>query len=290
MKTKLMIMLSLATLALPAQAAEPTAREIVKQMNDRDDGHSSYTRSIVATCRYQLSGGKMRCAEQPRVKVMEGVSKDYGKNGKDSRSINIILQPAAEKGIGFLQYDYDAQGKDSDQWMYLSALGKVKRLVSGNDDEPKSGTLFGSEIAYEDVERSHLDDYHYKLIKQDDYQGHPCWVIESMPTPARARKSNYSRSLMWIDKDRHLMLQAQLFDRTGRPIKQITTADVEQLKGIWVVKMMNVNNVQTRRISTMKTEEIVINPRVSDALFTLRTLTDGAYREQQLNELRKGLQ
>jgi len=289
MNKPLLLAMSLSLVSLPLLAAQPTAREIMQQFNNRNDGHSNYTRSIVATCRYQIKAGRMSCAEQPRVKVMEGAEKDYGKNGKDSRSINIILQPAAEKGIGFLQYDYDAQGKDSDQWMYLSALGKVKRLVSGNDDEPKSGTLFGSEIGYEDVEQSHLDDYTYKLVKEDSYQGRPCWVIESVPTPARARKSNYSRSLTWIDKERHIMLQAQLFDRSGRPIKHITTAKVENVNGVWVTRMLNVNNVQTRRISTMKTEQIVINPRISDGLFTLRTLTDGAYREQQLAELRKGL-
>jgi outer membrane lipoprotein-sorting protein len=287
---KRLLFITLLAIALPLQAAQPDPREIMRQVNDRDDGVSSYSRSVVATCRYQTSGGRMRCAEQPRIKVMEGVQKDFGNNGKDSRSINIILQPAAEKGIGFLQYDYDAPGKDSDQWMYLSALGKVKRLVSGNDDEPKSGTMFGSEIAYEDVERPHLDDYRYKLLREENYQGRPCWVIESVPTPARARKSNYSRSVSWIDKERLIMLQAQIYDRTGRPIKHITTAGVEKVSGVWVTRMMNVNNIQSRRITTMKTEEIVINPKVNNELFSLRTLTDGAYREQQLTELRKGLQ
>ncbi len=287
---KRFVFITLLVITLPLQAAQPDPRAIMQQVNDRDDGKSSYTRSMVATCRYQTGGGKMRCVEQPRVKVMEGAQKDYGDNGKDSRSINIILQPAAEKGIGFLQYDYDAPGKDSDQWMYLSALGKVKRLISGNDDEPKSGTLFGSEIAYEDVERPHLDDYLYKLVKEETYQGRPCWVIETLPKPARARKSNYSRSVQWIDKERYLMLQAQIYDRTGRPVKHINMGKVDQVNGIWVVKMMNVNNVQSRRITTMKTEQIVINPKVDDGLFELRTLTDGAYREQQLAELRKGLQ
>ena len=50
----------------------------------------------------------------------------------------------------FLQYDYENTDKESDQWMYLSALGKVKRIVSGNDDEPKKGSFFGSEFGYED--------------------------------------------------------------------------------------------------------------------------------------------
>ena len=287
---KIIITLSLLGVFIsPVLAADIDPREIMQRVSNRDDGKSQYSRSIVATCRYSTEGGKMRCTEQPRVKVLEGAQKDYGKNGKDGRSISIILQPAAESGIGFLQYDYDDNNRDSDQWMYLSALGKVKRLVSGNDDEPKSGTMFGSEISYEDVEKTHIDDYIYKLIKEETFQGRPCWVIEAQPKPKRARKSNYSKSVQWIDKERLLFLQGQIYDRTGRPVKQIISSNVENINGIWVARQLNVNNVQTQRISTMKIEKIVLNPQIEDALFTQRTLTDGAYREKQLLELRKGL-
>lgn len=273
-----------------AFAADVDPKAIMQRVNDVDDGHSQYSRTVFATCRYQIKGGKMACAEKPRVKMMEGASKDYGKDGKDSRGINIILQPAAEKGIGFLAYDYDDPKRDSDQWMYLSAMGKVKRIVSGSDDEPKSGTMFGSEISYEDVEPTHIDDYVYKLVKEEEFAGRPCWVIESRPKPHRARKSNYSRSVIWIDKERDLILQSQLYDRSGRAIKHLLFSGYEKINGVWVARRMNVNNIQTRRITTMKTEKVVINPKVDDGLFMLRTLTDGAYREQQLRLLRKGLQ
>lgn len=269
--------------------AAPNARDIMKKVENRDDGKSQYSISVVATCRYTRKGKSIRCSEKPRIKVLEGVSKDFGKNGKDSRSVSVIKKPAAEAGIGFLQYDYDDPSKDTDQWMYLSAMGKVKRLISGNDDEPKSGTLFGSELSYEDVERPHIDDYTYKLIKEEVWQGRPCWVIESRPTPKRARKSNYSKSTQWIDKERLLSLQSQVYDRTGRPIKLIVVSDVVKVDGIWVGKKININNLQTRRVSTMKTEKLIINPKVDNALFKVRTLTDGAYREEKLNSLRAKL-
>lgn len=269
--------------------AAPSARDIIQKVIDQDNGKSQYSVSTVATCRYQVTNKKMSCAEQPRVKVIEGVQKDFGKNNKDSRSISIILEPAAEKGIGFLQFDYDDPNRDTDQWMYLSAMGKVKRLVSGKSDEPKTGTLFGSEISYEDVERPHIDDYLYKIIKEENYRGRPCWVIESQPTPERARKTNYSRGVQWIDKEYFQMVKAQLYDRGGRPIKEVIASDIEKIDGIWIARRLNVNNVQSRRISTMKTDKIRLNIKVDDRLFSQRTLTDGAWREQQLQVLRKGL-
>lgn len=288
---KIILMMSLLLVSSQfAYAANNDPLEIMRRVSDLDNGDSQYSRSVIATCRYQIKAGKMACAEKPRVKKMEGASKDYGKDGKDSRSINIILQPAAEKGIGFLAYDYDNPNRDSDQWMYLSAMGKVKRIVSGSDNEAKSGTMFGSEISYEDVEPTHVEDYVYKLVKEETFAGRPCWIIESRPKPHRARKSNYSRSVSWIDKERDLVLQSQLYDRSGRPIKHILFSGYEKVNGIWISKRMNVNNIQSRRITTMKTEQVIINPSVEDGLFKLRTLTDGAYREQQLRILRKGLQ
>jgi len=272
-----------------SQSMALSARDIMQRYIDRDDGQSQYSTSVVATCRYASKNGKIKCVEKPRIKVLEGAQKDYGANLKDSRSVSIILKPVAESGIGFLQFDYDAADKDSDQWMYLSALGKVKRLVSGNNDEPKTGTLFGSEIAYEDIEKTHIDDYDYKLLREEKLQDRDCWVIESVPKPARARKSNYSRSVSWIDKEHYLFLQAQVYDRTGRPVKQISSSQHELIDGIWISKQLNVNNVQSRRITTMKTQKIIINPEVQDELFSQRTLTDGAYRAKQLQLLRQAL-
>ena len=285
-----LLFFSLASIMAPVMAQGPDPREIMRQVIDRYDGDSRYTRSIIATCRYRKAAGGIRCVEHPRVKVLEGVEKDYGPDGKDTRGVTILLEPAAERGIGFLQFDYDDPDRETDQWMYLSALGKVKRLVSGKNDEPKRGTLFGSELAYEDVERAHIEDYIYKLLREEDYEGRACWVIESRPTAKRARKSNYSRAIQWIDKERMMALRVLLYDRGGRPVKQITLADVFRQDGVWIARRVNVNNVQTRRITTMKTESIVINPVVDDVLLTLRTLSDGNFRESRLQALRARLQ
>lgn len=262
------------------------ARSIMQQVIDRDDGRTQYSHQVVATCRYAKKGKGIACAEKPRIKVMESVQKDYGLKGKDSRSVSIILEPAADRGIGFLQYDYDDPERESDQWMYLSAMGKVKRIVSGRKDEPKTGTLFGSEFSYEDVERRHLSDFTYKLVKEESYQGRPCWVIESRPTPKHARKSNYSRAVQWIDKERLIVLKALMYDRRGRPYKQMSASDVIKKNGVWIALKMNMNNVQNRRITTMKFDRVVINVNIDDALLKQRALTDSAYREKHLRALR----
>ena len=125
-------------LAQPLYAEE--ARVIMQRVLDRDNGFSEVSRTKLATCRYVKKSKRLVCAEAPRVKVFESVRKDFSAaDGEDSKSVMILRKPAGEKGIGFLQYDYEVQGRDSDQWMYLAALGKVKRIIAGSDDEPKTG-------------------------------------------------------------------------------------------------------------------------------------------------------
>ena len=275
-------------LAQPLYAEE--ARAIMQRVLDRDNGASEVSRTKLATCRYVKKSKRLVCAEDPRVKVFESVRKDFPvEGGTDTKSVMLIREPAGERGIGFLQYDYEAQGRDSDQWMYLAALGKVKRIVTGSDDEPKTGSFFGSEIGYEDMEARHLDDYTYKLLKTVTYRKRPCWVIETKPTPEHARKSNYSRSIQWIDQERLLSLKILLYDRKGQPAKQIISMNVEQIGGIWIARRMHVNNVQTRRQTTMALESVALNVEVADEFLTQRTLTDLAFRESILQGLVRAL-
>ena len=263
-----------------------TARDIMQKVDDRDDGQSQYSKQTLATCKYQIVNKRIRCSETPRVKVVEALNKDFGTHGKDSKSLMVILDPPSERGISFLQYDWDAQGKDTDQWMFLSAMNKVKRIVSGNENEPKTGSLFGSEFSYEDVEQTHLDDYTYSIKQETSYQNRPVWIIESQPTPQRARKSNYSKSIQWIDKERYVPLKALLYNRRGKIIKQMTFSDYTQKDDIWVAQKMNMNNKETQRITTMKMENITLNIGIEDDIFTQRALTDKAFQQSQLQDLR----
>ena len=69
--------------------------------------------------------------------------KTYGlEQGKDSKSLMFFISPADVKNTGFLTYDYDESGKDDDQWLYLPALRKTKRIASGD----KSGSFMGSDL------------------------------------------------------------------------------------------------------------------------------------------------
>ncbi len=266
-----------------------TPESIAKRVLDRDDGTTQIAKVTLSSCRYIIKNKKMSCSETPRIKVMEGIRKDFGLNGQDSKTITILQKPIKEQGIGFLQYDYDEPGKEADQWMYFSALGKVKRIVSGNENEPKTGSFFGTEFNYEDMEARHLEDYTYKMAGETTYQGRPCWVIESIPTPKRARKSNYSKTRDWVDKERYVILKQILYNRQGKRIKRITYSQVEQVDGVWASRRWMIQNFVTLRITRMSMDRVTYNRPVEDKFLSLRTLTDRVFREQKLSQYRSYL-
>lgn len=279
---------TVATSALASDNAHNIMEKMDKQQREISDG--TLTRSQLSTCKFGQKNKKISCVETPRVKVLESVSKQYGENKKDSKGVSILLEPASERGIGMLTYDYDDPDKDMESWLYLSALGKVKRMASGTGEDREPVSVFGSEFTTEDMETGNVDEYTYNILQEGPFGGREVWVIEATPKPIRAAKTEYSKVLYWVDKERYTLLKAQTYDKRGKPFKQIAFADIEQINGHWVARDVTLINLQSQRLSNMKTEAISMNVEVDDEFLTQRTLTDFAYREKTLEGLRKHIQ
>ncbi|WDP90825.1 MAG: outer membrane lipoprotein-sorting protein [Desulfobacter sp.] len=271
-----------------AGAPDNDAREIIRAVLDRDDGTTEVGRAKLSTCNIAKKGKKLVCTGRPRVKVMDIIRKDYGPREKDHKTVTILLEPAAEKGIGFLQYDYEEIGKETDQWLYLSALGKVKRIVSGNENEPKTGSFFGSELSYEDMEKRQIDEFTYTLMGRETYSKRPCAVIQAIPTPERAPKSNYSKIIYWVDTERHLTLKSILYSRQGKKVKQIYFTRITRVDNILVPMKIIVFSLESMRRTDFSYERIALNRPVQDEFLTQRTLVDGAFREMNLKTYQAG--
>ncbi len=283
-----MLIAFLLTLPLAAQQLkEPEkAKEIAYKMIKRDDGKTAYNRTKVITCAFDEQGGKRKCSGQARTKSFESISKDVGQALEDTIGLSVIDEPADEKGSAFLQKDYDKPGKDTEQWMYLPALKKLKRIVAESSNSPKTGTLFGSEIAYEDIEKIHIGDYTYSLIGEEVVDGRPCYILESYPTAVRAPKTSYGKGVSWVDKSSYLTIKSDSYDRQNRLVKTFFSKDIEIIGGVAVSKQLIVVNHKNRRMSLMKLEKVKINVPIPESLFDTRAVQDSAFRESQMGSVR----
>lgn len=270
-----------------------TAQEIMVKVNKiaTESSRSSVQKTTLSTCKFGKKGRKISCVEKPQIKVTEGVQIDTGDNSKDSKSISIILKPISEKGMAMLTYDYDDADEETETWLYFSEENKVRKIVSGDsdDDDAKKQSIFGTEFTVEDMESTNPDEYHYKIMKETTYQKRPVWIIESIPTPKRARKSEYSKSYIWIDKERFIPLKVLSYNRRGVKYKTTTMGRYENINDVWVAKRMIVKNLLSNRMTVMQLSDVVFNIDVPTAFLTKRALTDFAFRERELANLRKYL-
>ena len=273
--------------------AEMTARELVQKMNDNQllTTDSSFNLLQLTSCKYGTHNGKLKCVEKPRIKLLESAQINLGADSKDSQSITIILEPASEKGIGMLTYTYDASDQDNETWLYLSALGKVKRIASGRDDEDTEPTsVFGSEISTEDQETGKLDHYTYKILQRGNYKNRPVAVIESLPTVEGAKHTRYGKLRTWVDRERFISLKIQMFDKHGNAIKHVSAAKVEQINGIWLARSVTFKNLVSQRLTNMNIKTINFGLNIDVKFLTQRALTDQGFRQRHLQSLREQVQ
>ncbi|MBL6449568.1 outer membrane lipoprotein-sorting protein [Fulvivirga sp. 29W222] len=267
-----------------------SAKDIMKKVQKVAKG--SFTSSVqkikLSTCKYTISNRRIVCTDEPRNKVLESIAKNYGDENEDSRSVSIILEPKKEQGVGMLTYEYGEQGKDNDSWIYLPALSKVKRLATSSDSNDDSGSFFGSEFSLEDMEDLKINEYNFEIKGEETYKGREVWVIEYTPTEERSKKSKYSKTTSWIDKERFISLKKNLYVQ-GELHKQLTVSNVEKVDGVWVARKLTMNNVATRRISMMSMVSVAFDQEVADEFLTTRTLEDFAFREQNLSKFRDNL-
>ena len=267
----------------------PDGMEIMRQVEEfqRATSDSAFNRMQLSTCRFGVSENRITCAERPRVKALESVGKNYGPEGLDSRSVTIVLEPADERGIGLLSYVYDDAERQNESWIYLSALGRVKRIASGNsDEESEAASVFGSEFTTEDMDTGKLEQYEINVLEESIEGGREVWVIELIPDEERVRETRYGRIVNYIDKERYVGLRTDLYDHYGNAIKRMLASRVELVDGVWMARSATMMNLVTNRLSNMAVLEIYTGIDVEDEVLTQRTLTDAAFRETQLQSIR----
>ncbi|MEC8859433.1 MAG: outer membrane lipoprotein-sorting protein [Pseudomonadota bacterium] len=281
---------SLLLVTMSSAQAQLTGREILERVeeNQRATTDAAFNRIQLSSCRFGLQNNQITCAERPRIKAIESVGINTGSNDRDTQTISIVLEPPAERGVGMLSYTYDDPEQDNETWLYLSALGQVKRIASGNsDDDSEAASIFGSEFTTEDQDTGKLEDYEISILEETSESGRDVWKIETIPNAERARKTRYARTVQYVDKERFVVLRADMYDDQGREIKRLMASRVEQINGTWVARSLTMMNLVANRLSNMAILEINTGLDIPEQFLTPRTLTDVAFREAELSRLRE---
>ncbi len=228
-------LLILLSLPFSVEAATPEQRglEIATEAERRDTGFHDSAAAMKMLLRNRQGEESTRYI---RVRTLEQL--DDG-----DKSLTIFDEPADVKGTAFLSFTHRS-GPD-DQWLYLPALKRVKRISSRN----KSGPFMGSEFAYEDISSQELDKYTYKYLRDEILQGMECFVIERDPVD---ENSGYTRQEVWIDKAEYRPQQIVYYDRKNTRLKTLTFSEYRQyLDQYWRAQVMHMQNHQTGKSTVL---------------------------------------
>jgi outer membrane lipoprotein-sorting protein len=238
------------------------ARDIAQRVHDRDDG-----KSLIQDMKMILidKNGKKR------VRDIKTFSKDYG---KDEKKILFFKSPADVKDTAFLTYDYDDSSKDDDQWLYLPALKKVKRIPTSD----KSSSFMGSDFSYYDMNKRDVDDYRYKILKHTKVRGKDVVMIESTPVSQDViDESGYVKTIGLIREDIDMVVRSIGFLKNGKK-KYLDVKKMHKQDGVWVIDEMSMTTKDgktTTHKTILKFDNIKVNEPVEDSMFTTRRLQKG---------------
>ena len=180
------------------------------------------------------------------------------------KSLMTFLTPRDVKGTKFLSYEHI--NKDDDQWLYLPALKRVKRIASRN----KSGSFMGSEFSYEDLASFNMKKYNYsgdaKIEKLDGKD-----VYIALRTP-KSKNSGYSKQVTYIDTKSFLVQKVEYYDTKKRLLKVSTFDDYIKIDGVWRVGKISMKNVQNDKGTILVWSDQKIKTGLKDKDFHKRVL------------------
>jgi outer membrane lipoprotein-sorting protein len=236
-----------------AQSVEEKGLQISKERKARDLGWGDSNADMSMILRNSRGDETER---KMRIKSLEI-------NGDGDKALTIFDQPKDVKGTAFLNFSHALV--PDEQWIYLPALKRIKRISSRN----KSGPFMGSEFAYEDMSSFELEKFNFKYLRNEKYEGQDTFVVEQIPQDPN---SGYTKQIVWIDS-LYRVLKQEFYDRKGSLLKVLSMYDYKIfLDKHWRPLRLEMYNEQNGKSTELITHELNFKTGLKDNDFNKATL------------------
>ncbi len=204
-----------------------------------------------------------------REKDRQIISYSMKKEDGLSKTMIKFKSPANIKNVGLLTWE-QGEDKDDDQWFYLPAMKKVKRIVSGG----KKNTFMGTDFSFEDMRPENVKAHTYTILREEKINGHACYVVEALPATDKEKKdSGYSKRIVWVRKDITFGIKSEFYDKRGKKFKVSSSEKLENIKGqMWRANLSIMENLKRNTKTKSATNERKLDKHLDDTFFTQRNL------------------
>ena len=252
MKKTIPIILTLLLILLSPLTAAPEPQEIMDKVMEVQSSTSS---AMDLALTLIDAGGQERTRRLQTLSLTE--------NGKTS-SITVFLSPSSVKNTRFLAVEND-QGK-TDQWIYLPALKRVKRIAANEE----GGSFMGSDFSYADMASTtyDADEATHTLLEETE----TTYRVRSVPFDS----STYGKTETTVDKATYLPLQVDFYAKDGTTMeKQLKTSQTDQINGRWVPKVITMTTIASGHSTRIEIIQAQYDIAMNSNYFTTRFLETG---------------
>ena len=242
------------TLSLALTAEEQKGLDISIEAKKRDLGWQDSTADMLMVLRNKQGQESIREIKMKSLEV----------HNDGDKSLTIFNKPRDVKGTAFLSFSHPVEADD--QWLFLPALKRVKRISSRN----KSGPFMGSEFAFEDLSSFEVEKYRYKFLGEEEFNGLKTFKVEQYPVD---ESSGYTRRIVWLDTQEYRVHKIDFYDRKDSLLKTLTFSDYKQyLAKHWRADKQEMINHQNGKSTELKWNNYDFKTGLSDSDFTRNSL------------------
>jgi outer membrane lipoprotein-sorting protein len=253
-KTLALLLFVTSPIAVAAEDSQQKGLQIAQAAKAFDKGFTDFTANMTMTLKNKSGDTSTRLI---RIRTLEV-------EGDGDKSLSIFDEPADVKGTAMLTYTHGL--KPDDQWLYLPALKRVKRISSRN----KSGPFMGSTFAFEDQGSQEVEKYTYNYLRDEPCGDWVCHVMERFPA---YEHSGYTRQVVWLDSEAFRMVKSEFYDRKKSLLKTLNADDFQQFLGhYWRPARMNMENHQTGKSTLLEWIDYQFKTGLSERDFRSQTL------------------
>lgn len=222
--------------------------QIAQKVADRNDGQDATSK--ISMLLIDKRGKK-------RFRHLITVVKKYG---DVSKSFMRFTSPADIDGTAFLTWEN--KDREDDQFLYLPALQRVRRIVSSQ----KSNRFVNTDYTYEDLQSREVAQDTHTILREEKIDEYDCWVLESIPKSKD--DSQYGKWIIWVVKEIYLPIRIEFYDKRNRLFKIFTGKNIQKIDGIWTILDAEMKDLKKEHRTLMKTDDIQYNRNVPDEVFT----------------------
>jgi hypothetical protein len=232
-------------------------RKIVGDVYQQDTSHDTVIRASLEVFDKEGHGRKKRF--------------NYWRIGSpgDSKTLVVFTDPEEIRGVALLSINRRDVGDR--QFMYAPATHRVRSVAA----QERSARFIGSDFTYEDIAEHVLDDFTYRLLREDEtIDAHKTYKVEA--TPIDPGRSQYKYLYYWVAQDVPVILCSEMYDANERKVRVLHASQLKRVSGIWGARRTEMNSVLDTTRTVLSIDEVKFNAGLDERLFTPEGL-EGSY-------------